>query len=63
MNHFEKLLEGTFLNNTYTVKHKLIDCDMMKNFMASGSITRGLEVDVVPDEGDVTPFAEVALRV
>jgi hypothetical protein len=29
---------------------------MMKNFMASGSLTRGMEVDEIPDKGDVTPF-------
>jgi hypothetical protein len=29
---------------------------MMKNFMISGSLTRGMELDEVPDEGDTTPF-------
>jgi hypothetical protein len=29
---------------------------MMKNFMASGSLARGMEVDEVPNEGDTTPF-------
>jgi hypothetical protein len=37
--HFEKLLEMTCPNHTYLVKHKLKDCGMMKNFMASGSLT------------------------
>jgi hypothetical protein len=32
---------------------KLRDCNMMKNFMASRSLTRGTEVDEVPDEGDM----------
>jgi hypothetical protein len=36
--HFEKLLEETCLNYAYPVKHKLRDCDMMKNFMATGSL-------------------------
>jgi hypothetical protein len=38
-NHFEKLLEETCLNHAYPVKHKLRDYGMMKNFMASGSLT------------------------
>jgi hypothetical protein len=38
------------------IKHKLKNCSMMKNFMASGSLTRGMELDEVPEEGDVTPF-------
>jgi hypothetical protein len=29
---------------------------MMKNFMASGSPARGMEVDEVPDEGNTMPF-------
>jgi hypothetical protein len=35
--HFEKILEETCQNYAYPVKHKLRDCSMMKNFMASGS--------------------------
>jgi hypothetical protein len=53
---FEKLLEETCLNHVYPIKHRLRDCNMMKNFMASGSPARGMEVDEVPDEGDTTPF-------
>jgi hypothetical protein len=37
--HFEKLLEEMCPNHAYPVKHKLRDCDMMKNFMVSGSLT------------------------
>jgi hypothetical protein len=29
--HFEKLLEETCSNHTYPIKHKLKDCDMIKN--------------------------------
>jgi hypothetical protein len=29
---------------------------MMKNFMASGSLTQGMEVDEVSDEGNAMPF-------
>jgi hypothetical protein len=56
MDYFEKLLEKTCLNHAYLVKHKLRDCGMMTNFMASGSITRGMEVNEVPNEGNTTPF-------
>jgi hypothetical protein len=56
MNHFEKLLEEDCPNHSYPVKHNLRDWGMMKNFMASRSITRGMELDEVPDEGDGTPF-------
>jgi hypothetical protein len=31
---------------------------MMKNFMTSGSLARGMEVNDVPDEGNMTPFLE-----
>jgi hypothetical protein len=31
---------------------------MMKNFKASGSLARGMEVYEVPNEGDTTPFPE-----
>jgi hypothetical protein len=56
MDHFEKLLEETCPNHAYPMKYKLKDCDMMKNFMALRSLTRDLEVNEVPNEGDVTPF-------
>jgi hypothetical protein len=29
---------------------------MMKNFMTSGSLARGMEVNDVPDEGNMMPF-------
>jgi hypothetical protein len=54
--HFEKHLEEACPNHAYPIKHKLRDYSMMKNFMASRSLTRGLELDEVPDEGDATPF-------
>jgi hypothetical protein len=37
--YFEKLLEEACPNHTYVVRHKLRDCGMMRNFMASGSLT------------------------
>jgi hypothetical protein len=54
--HFKKLLEETCPNHIYPIKHKFRDYDMMKNFMASGSLARGMEVDEVPDKGDMMPF-------
>jgi hypothetical protein len=39
MDYFEKLLEEACPNHTYVVRHKLRDCGMMRNFMASGSLT------------------------
>jgi hypothetical protein len=56
MDHFEKLLEETFLNHAYPIKHKPRDYGMMMNFMATGSLARGMEVDMVSDEGDTMPF-------
>jgi hypothetical protein len=55
-NHFKKLLEETCPNHAYPVKHKLRDCIMMKNFISSGSLARGMEVDDVLDEGNTMPF-------
>jgi hypothetical protein len=49
-------LEKTCPNHAYLIKHKLRDCDMMKNFMAKGSLPRGMEADEDPDEGDTMPF-------
>jgi hypothetical protein len=43
-------------DHTYPIKYKLRDCGMMKNFMASGPLTRGMKVNEVPDEGDTMPF-------
>jgi hypothetical protein len=37
--HFERLLEEACPNHTYPVKHKLKECDIMKNFMTSGFLT------------------------
>jgi hypothetical protein len=56
MDHFTNLLKETWLNHANPIKHRLRECGMMKNFMASGSLTRGMEVDEVPDEGDTMPF-------
>jgi hypothetical protein len=39
--HFQKLLEATCLNHSYSVRHNLKDCTMIKNFMTSGALSRG----------------------
>jgi predicted ATP-dependent Lon-type protease len=46
------LLKEACPNHVYPIKHKHKhkDCDMMKNFMISGSFTRGMELDEVLDE-------------
>jgi hypothetical protein len=36
--HFKRLLEETFPNHIYLVRHKLKDCGMMQSFMTSGVI-------------------------
>jgi hypothetical protein len=38
--HFEKLLEATCLHQPYPVKHKLMDCTMIKKFKTSGTFSR-----------------------
>jgi hypothetical protein len=40
----------------YPIKHKLKDYDMIKNFMISGSLTRGMEHDEDSGGSDVMPF-------
>jgi hypothetical protein len=56
IDHYERLLEEACLNHTYPIKHNLNDCDMMKNFMISGSLTRGRELDEDSGESDVMPI-------
>jgi hypothetical protein len=58
LDHLEKLLEEACPNHAYPVKHKLKDRDMMKNFMASRSLIRGMELDEVPYECDAMPFTK-----
>jgi hypothetical protein len=51
-----RLLEGACPNHAYPMKHKLRDYNMMKNFMVPGSLNRGIGLDEVQGESDVTPF-------
>jgi hypothetical protein len=53
IDHFKNLLEEACPNHAYTIEHKLRDYDMMKNFMVSGSLTQGMELNEVPREAAV----------
>jgi hypothetical protein len=39
MDHFKRLLEEACRKHMYPIRHKLKDCDMMRGFMTSGSLT------------------------
>jgi hypothetical protein len=54
--HFGRLLNEVCPNHAYPVKHKLKDCDMMKNFMISWSLTQAIELDEDPGGSDTIPF-------
>jgi hypothetical protein len=54
--HFERLLEGGCPNHAYSIKHKLKDCGMMKNFMTSESLTRDNEPEEDPGGSDAKSF-------
>jgi hypothetical protein len=56
MDNLKKLLKEACPNHVFPIKHNLRDCNMMKNFMISGSLTRGMELNEVPDESDTIPF-------
>jgi hypothetical protein len=53
--HFEKLVKESCPNHAYPIKHKLTDCGPIESFMTMGSLSRGMEVDEVPTEGDAAP--------
>jgi hypothetical protein len=54
--HFERLLEEYCPNHAYHIKHKLRDCDMMKSFMISGSLTWDMELEKDQDGRDAMQF-------
>jgi hypothetical protein len=54
--HFERLFKEACPNLVYPVNLKLRDYGMMKNFMVSGSLNRGVGIDEVQGEIDVKPF-------
>jgi hypothetical protein len=55
--HIKRLLEEAYPNHMYPIKHELKDGDMMRNFMASGSLTRGRELEENPGRSDAMPFS------
>jgi hypothetical protein len=59
IDHLERLLVEVCPNHSYPVMHKLKDCDIMKNFMILGSLTRGMELDEDPVRSDMMPFPGV----
>jgi hypothetical protein len=56
MDHFGRLLKEDCPNHVDPIKHEFRDYSLMKSFMTSRSILRGMEVDEDLDEGDSTPF-------
>jgi hypothetical protein len=53
--HFEKLLEVTYLHHPYPVKHKLKDCTMRKKFMTSGTFSKGSKLGRDPGGKSAAP--------
>jgi hypothetical protein len=43
-------------NHVYPINHKFKDCRMMKDFMTSGSLTQGKELEEDPGGRDTTSF-------
>jgi hypothetical protein len=58
--HFEKLLKATYPNHAYPVKHKLKECTMMKNYMASWALSKGKNPE--GDLGERSPPPSVGKR-
>jgi hypothetical protein len=56
--HFERLRGESCPNHVYPIKNKLNDCDMMKNFMISGSLTQGMELNEDLGGSNMMPFPE-----
>jgi hypothetical protein len=54
--HFKRLLEQACPNHEYPMRCKHKDCDMMKSFMISGSLTQGTELDEDLGRRDMMPF-------
>jgi hypothetical protein len=56
--HFENLLEATYPNHSYPTKHKLKDYTMMKNFLTSGSLSKGRKPEGDQSMKDTAPIPE-----
>jgi hypothetical protein len=56
MNYFKRLLEEACPNHAYPVRHELKNCDMMRCFMTSGSITWSAKLNEGSNGSDTTSF-------
>jgi hypothetical protein len=56
--HFKRFLEEDCPNHAYPIRHKLKDCDMMRSFLTSGTLTWGVELDQEQDMRDTMLFPE-----
>jgi hypothetical protein len=54
--HFERLLKEVYPNHACPVKHKLKNCNMMKNFMVSRSLTQDMKPEEDLGGRDAMPF-------
>jgi hypothetical protein len=56
IDYFKRLHEEACQNDTYPIRHKLKDCDMMRSLVTSLSLTWGTKPDEGPNGSDATPF-------
>jgi hypothetical protein len=56
MDHFMWLLKEACSNHAYPIGNKLMDCDMVKSFMISGSPTWGTKLNEDPGGSNTMPF-------
>jgi hypothetical protein len=54
--HYRRLLKEAYPNHAYPIRHKLKDCNMMRSFVTSGSLTWGAELDEGPEWSETSPF-------
>jgi hypothetical protein len=45
IDHFEKLLKAICPNHVYSIRHKLKECTMMKNYMATETFAKGKKLE------------------
>jgi hypothetical protein len=58
--HFEKLLDATYMHQAYPMKHKLKDCTMLKKFMMSGAPSSGSKLGRDPRVKSAAPIPREA---
>jgi hypothetical protein len=54
--HFEKLLEAACLHHSYSVKHKLKDCTLMKKFVTLGAFSKDRKLGGDPGGKSAAPI-------